>query len=150
MGLSHKRDAMPLLLILLFPLAEIATFILVGGAIGVVRTLGLVIVSSLVGIILLRDAGVMTALKLQRQKGNPAVILAEGGARMLAGLLLLIPGFLTDIAAILVLIPATRGLMFGRLMARAQAAGGAPTGAQAPNLRPDVIEGDFRRLDRES
>ncbi len=119
MALSHKRDAMPLLLILLFPLAEIATFIIVGGAIGVVRTLGLVIVSSLVGVIMLRDAGVMTALKLQREKGNPAAILAEGGARMLAGLLLLIPGFLTDIAAILVLIPATRSLLFGKLAAAA-------------------------------
>jgi UPF0716 protein FxsA len=145
MALSHKRDAMPLLLILLFPLAEIATFILVGGAIGVVRTLGLVIVSALVGVIMLRDAGVMTALKLQRQKGNPAAILAEGGARMLAGLLLLIPGFLTDIAAILVLIPATRRLLFGRLAASAQSAGTAQ-----PDMRPDVIEGDFRRLDRES
>src|SRR5271163_1698623 len=124
MALSHKRDAMPLLLVLLFPLAEIATFIVVGGAIGVLRTLGLIVVSSLIGMTMLRDAGVMTALKLQREKGNPVAILAEGGTRMLAGLLLLIPGFLTDIAALLVLIPATRGLMFGRLMARAQAAGG--------------------------
>src|SRR6516225_9006988 len=115
MVLSHKRDAMPLLFLLLFPLAEIATFILVGGAIGVVRTLVLVVVSALIGIIMLRDAGVMTALKLQRQHGNPAAILAEGGARMLAGLLLLIPGFLTDIVAILVLIPSTRGLLFGGL-----------------------------------
>jgi UPF0716 protein FxsA len=138
---------MPLLLILLFPLAEIATFILIGGAIGVVRTLGLVIVSSLVGLVMLRDAGVMTALKLRRQKGNPAAILAEGGARMLAGLLLLIPGFLTDIAAILVLIPATRALLLGGLMTRAAS---AQPGAQPPPMRPDVIEGDFRRLDRES
>jgi len=145
MALSHKRDAMPLLLVLLFPLAEIATFIFVGGAIGVVRTLGLVIVSSLIGATMLRDAGVMTAIKLQREKGNPAAILAEGGTRMLAGLLLLIPGFLTDIAAILVLIPATRRLLFGKLAARASAAGPGQ-----PSPRPDVIEGDFRRLDREA
>src|SRR5277367_572786 len=132
MVLSHKRDAMPLLLVLLFPLAEIATFILVGGAIGVVRTLALIIVSSLIGMTMLRDAGVMTALKLQREKGNPATILAEGGTRMLAGLLLLIPGFLTDIAAILVLIPATRGLLFGKLTARAA----SPAPAQGAT-RPD-------------
>jgi UPF0716 protein FxsA len=144
MALSHKRDAMPLLLILLFPLAEIATFILVGGAIGVVRTLGLIIMSSLIGMTMLRDAGVMTALKLQREKGNPTAILAEGGTRMLAGLLLLIPGFLTDIAAILVLIPATRGLLFGKL-----AAGAASPAPAQSTTRPDVIEGDFRRLDRE-
>jgi UPF0716 protein FxsA len=143
MALSDKRDPMPLLLLLLFPLAEIATFIIVGGAIGVVRTLGLVVISSLIGAIMLRDAGVMTALKLQRQNGNPSAILAEGGARMLAGLLLLIPGFLTDIAAILVLIPTTRGLLFGKL------ASAAPAGPAQPGGRPDVIEGDFRRLDRE-
>jgi UPF0716 protein FxsA len=145
MVLSHKRDAMPLLLVLLFPLAEIATFIIVGGAIGLLRTLGLIVVSSLIGMTMLRDAGVMTALKLQREKGNPAAILAEGGTRMLAGLLLLIPGFLTDIAAILVLIPVTRGLLFGKL-----AAGAASPGTAQSTTRPDVIEGDFRRLDRES
>src|SRR5580698_3759030 len=145
MSLSHKRDAMPLLLLLLFPLAEIATFILVGGAIGIVRTLVLVVLSALVGWIMLRDAGVITAIKLQRRHGNPAAVLAEGGARMLAGLLLLIPGFLTDIAAILVLIPSTRNMLFS---------GFAPTGPSAapgqPPTRPDVIEGDFRRLDRDS
>ena len=144
MGLSHKRDAMPLLVLLLFPLAEIAAFIIVGGAIGVVRTLGLVIVSSLIGMTMLRDAGVMTAIRLQREKGNPAAILAEGGTRMLAGLLLLIPGFLTDIAALLVLIPATRVLLFGKLAAAVPSPGPAQSAA-----RPDVIEGDFRRLDRE-
>jgi len=145
MSLSHKRDAMPLLLLLLFPLAEIATFILVGGAIGVVRTLILVVLSALVGWIMLRDAGVITAIKLQRQHGNPAAVLAEGGARMLAGLLLLIPGFLTDIAAILVLIPSTRSLLFSGL-----GPSGPPAGPGQPASRPDVIEGDFRRLDRDS
>ncbi len=108
MTLSHKRDAMPLLLILLFPLAEIAIFIVVGGAIGLARTLALVVISIAVGLEMLRDAGAMTALKLQRQRGNHAAILAEGGTRMLAGLLLLIPGFLTDLAAIPLLIPALR------------------------------------------
>jgi UPF0716 protein FxsA len=144
MALSHKRDAMPLLLLLLFPLAEIATFILVGGAIGLVRTLMLVILSGLVGWIMLRDAGVITAIKLQRQHGNPAAVLAEGGARMLAGLLLLIPGFLTDIAAILVLIPKTRALLFSGI-----ASGGPSGGPAQPAPRPDVIEGDFRRIDRD-
>jgi UPF0716 protein FxsA len=136
---------MPLLLLLLFPLAEIATFILIGGAIGVVRTLILVALSALVGWIMLRDAGVITAIKLQRRHGNPATVLAEGGARMLAGLLLLIPGFLTDIAAILVLIPSTRSLLFSGFSPNNSATGPG----QTPS-RPDVIEGDFRRLDRDS
>jgi UPF0716 protein FxsA len=144
MALSHKRDAMPLLLILLFPLAEIATFIFVGGAIGVLRTLALVIVSSVVGMIMLRDAGAMTALKLQRQTGNPMTILAEGGTRMLAGVLLLIPGFLTDIAAILVLIPAFRRLFLGKL---GKTAAASARGSAQPTTK--TIDGDFRRLDME-
>jgi UPF0716 protein FxsA len=135
---------MPLLLLLIFPLAEIATFIVVGGVIGVVRTLALVIVSAIIGIIMLRDAGAMTALKLQRQRGNPATILAEGGTRMLAGVLLLLPGFLTDIAAILVLIPALRRAVVVRL----SKTGATPArGGTEPSSK--IIDGDFRRLDGE-
>ena len=140
MVLSHKRDAMPLLLILLFPLAEIATFILVGNIIGIGRTLLLVIASSALGAIMLRDAGVMTALKLQRGTGNPTAILAEGGTRMAAGLLLLIPGFLSDLAAALILIPPVR-----RLISAGVARRGSSTRGESAS-RP-VVEGDFRRLD---
>lgn len=136
---------MPLLLVLLFPLAEIATFIIVGGAIGLARTLALVVVSSAIGAIMLRDAGVATVLKLQRQSRNPAVILAEGGTRMLTGLLLLIPGFLTDLVAILLLVPAMRR----RLLSRLQRSGSAPD-AGKPGVPTQVIDGDFRRLDSEN
>jgi UPF0716 protein FxsA len=144
MPVSHKRDAMPLFLILLFPLAEIATFIFVGGVIGVTRTLALVIVSSAVGLVMLRDAGAVTALKLQRQTANPGAILAEGGTRMLAGLLLLIPGFLTDIAAGLVLIPAVRRLVLARVGKKSQ-----PSAQRTGGPEPKTIEGDFRRVDLE-
>jgi UPF0716 protein FxsA len=138
---SHKRDAMPLLLILALPLAEIAAFIVVGNAIGVVRTLLLIVVSSGIGFVMLRDAGIMTALKLQRQNGNQAAILAEGGTRMLAGLLLLIPGFLTDIAALLILIPAVRALLFKRVHVP------QPPAGNSPSQPSNTIDGDFRRLD---
>jgi UPF0716 protein FxsA len=138
---SHKRDAMPLLLLLGLPLAEIATFIVVGNAIGVVRTLLLIVVSSTIGFVTLRDAGIMTAFKLQRQGGNQAAILAEGGTRMLAGLLLLIPGFLTDIAALLILIPSVRMFLLKRVRVS------QPTANGNPNQPNQTIDGDFRRLD---
>jgi UPF0716 protein FxsA len=138
---SHKRDAMPLLLILAFPLAEIAAFIVVGNAIGVLRTLLLIVISSAMGFVMLRDAGIMTAFKLQRQSGNQAAILAEGGTRMLAGMLLLIPGFLTDIAALLILIPAVRALLFKRVHVP------QPPADKSPNPPDRTIDGDFRRLD---
>jgi UPF0716 protein FxsA len=135
---------MPLLLILALPLAEIATFIVVGNAIGVLRTLTLIVISTVVGFIMLRDAGIMTAFRLQRQRGDQAAILAEGGTRMAAGLLLLIPGFLTDFAALLILIPPVRDFLLKT--ARRSA---APTQANGEKPMPSshVIDGNFRRLD---
>jgi UPF0716 protein FxsA len=130
---------MPLILILIFPLAEIAAFIMVGREIGVFATLGLIVVSSLLGLGLLREAGILTAMRLQRREGNPATVLAEGGVRMLAGLLLFIPGFLTDIAAVAVLLPSVRRYAL-RFIGRKTA------GASVQH--PEIIDGDFRRIDR--
>jgi UPF0716 protein FxsA len=141
---------MPLLLILVLPLAEIATFIVVGNAIGVLRTLVLIVISAAVGFVMLRDAGIMTAFRLQRQSsergrgGDQAAILAEGGTRMLAGLLLLIPGFLTDFAALLILIRPIRDFL---LKAVRLPSARTPGNGEKPPTHPDVIDGDFRRLD---
>ncbi len=131
---------MPLLLFVVFPLAEIATLILVGQAIGVLATLALVVASSAIGAVMLRDAGILTALRLQAGRGNPATILAEGGTRMLAGLLLLIPGFLTDLAALALLTPGLRQSLF-RIVPRAR-----PQNTSRPPQT--VIEGEFHELDR--
>jgi UPF0716 protein FxsA len=124
-------------LFLLYPLAEIALFILVGRAIGVLPTLGLVVASSVIGMALLREAGLATAIRLERAREAPARILAEGGTRMLAGLLLLVPGFLTDLVAVAILIPGVR---------RAVATRFAP-GRTEGRTPGSVIEGEFRRLD---
>ena len=134
--------------LLLFPLAEIAGFILVGRAIGLIPTLALIVASTVIGVVLLRDAGLATLLKLQRGTEAPDRILSEGGTKMLAGLLLLIPGFLTDLAALALLVPALRKRMvraFGTARVAAPVRSGPPgsTASGAP-----VIEGDFRRLDR--
>src|SRR5579859_1988737 len=99
---------MPQFLIFGLPLAEIAIFILVGRAIGIVPTLALVAASSVIGAIILRDAGLLTLVRLGQRREDPAAILREGGARMLAGLLLLIPGFLTDLAGLALLTPGLR------------------------------------------
>jgi UPF0716 protein FxsA len=134
---------MPFLLFLVYPLAEIAAFILVGEAIGVMATLALVIISSACGYAMLRDAGIMTMLELRRKTANPAAVLADGGTRMLSGLLLLLPGFLTDLAALIVLFPPSRDFLMARVLRSASVGRASPSRA-----RQDVIEGDFRRLDR--
>lgn len=131
----HKHNAMPQFLVLLLPLAEIATFILVGKAIGIVPTLALVAASSVLGAVILRDAGLMTLFKLGQRRDDPATILREGGARMLAGLLLLIPGFLTDLAALALLAPGLRAPILNAKIFRQDK--GSTT----------VVDGDFRQLD---
>ncbi len=131
------------LIILLFPLAEIATFIVVGKAIGVLATLALVIASSMIGLAMLREAGVATALRLRRRPGDSAAILAQGGARVVAAILLFLPGFLTNLAALAVLSPPVRRWALGRIATIAPNAGG-----QRPELRPEnIIDADFRQLD---
>ena len=131
---------MPLLLFLILPLAEIAGFIVVGQAIGLVPTLLLTIAISALGLTMMRDAGALTLAGLQRGARAPGNVLAEGGIRMAAGLLFLIPGFLTDIAGVALL---TFGA--GRLLMAGKAPPSAPPAG--PNPPRNVIEGDFRRLD---
>ncbi len=141
-GLSNKRYTMNPLLLLLFPLAEIAAFILVGNAIGLMATLALIVASSVIGLALLRDAGIMTAFKLRRGQGDAATILAEGGVGILAGVLLFVPGFLTDLMALAVLAAPVRRWALGRIVASSR---GKSTGA--PTAAPGgVIEGYFKRL----
>jgi UPF0716 protein FxsA len=135
---------MPFLLFVIYPLSEIAAFILVGEAIGVLPTLTLIVISSALGLVMLRDAGLMTIMALRRNAANPAVILAEGGSRMLAGLLLLIPGFLSDLAALAILLPPVRRLLFQGAVGRAV----GQTRQNAAEVTPEVIDGDFRRIDR--
>jgi UPF0716 protein FxsA len=143
MARSHKRGAKMPLLFFLFPLAEIAVFILIGNAIGILATLALVVASSVIGATMLRDAGLLTLFRLEERRGDPATILAEGGTRILAGILLLIPGFLSDLAAIALLTPIFRKpLMSGAV----NLAGRRRPGR---SRAPTIVDGEFTRLDRD-
>lgn len=106
-----------LLMFLLWPLAEIATFAVVGDWIGAFDTVLLVIVSGLAGLAILRRQG-LSALRAARGDGAPPVgKMLDGLATAFAGVLLIVPGFLTDILAVALLIPGVRqGL--GALMLR--------------------------------
>ena len=102
----------PLTFILLaLPLAEIASFVIVGREIGVLATIGLVFLSGFMGMFLLRQQGfgVMGRIRAEIEAGrDPGRELAHGLMILLAGILLLIPGFVTDIAGILLFIPPVR------------------------------------------
>ena len=118
------------LLILALPLVEIATFVLVGSRIGVLPTVALVVLSSIAGTILVRVQGFGVLSRIRRQLeegGNPGRELAHGVMILLAGLLLLIPGFVTDVIGLLLFIPAIRDIgwrLVKRRFAIARGAGG--------------------------
>jgi UPF0716 protein FxsA len=114
------------LLILAWPLVEIAAFVAVGSKIGVLSTIGLVALSGVVGAVLLRvqGFGVLSRIREQVEAGrDPSRELAHGVMILVAGILLLIPGFVTDIVGILLFIPPVRDLGWRLLRRRVEIVG---------------------------
>jgi UPF0716 protein FxsA len=113
---------------LALPLVEIALFILVGGMIGLWPTLGLVVAAVIVGTVVVRAQGAR-ALQRTRQafdrQGDPSGPLLDGALVVLAGGLLIAPGFLTDAMALALLLPTVRRTMLQWVGARVAARGGA-------------------------
>jgi UPF0716 protein FxsA len=108
---------MPLLLLALFilvPIAELYVIIQIGGAIGIVPTLALLVVDSILGTILLRSQGRAAWVAFNRALAEtrmPAKEIFDGVLIIFGGALLLTPGFLTDIVGIVLLIPPTRAIV---------------------------------------
>lgn len=115
---------MPLAAIALFvllPLAEIATFVMVGSKIGALATVALTIASSIAGALLMRWQGFGILARLQRETergGSPGREIAHGAMVLLAGVLLLIPGFLTDALGLLLFLPPVRDLAWRFIKSR--------------------------------
>lgn len=112
---------MPLLIIfIIIPLIELAVILKVNSFIGLGWTLGLIILTAVVGVKLLRQQGISTLLRANQkmQQGQmPAQELAEGFLLALAGALLLTPGFVTDAVGFTLLVPATRKALVHKVIA---------------------------------
>ncbi|WP_290652647.1 FxsA family protein [Aquisalimonas sp.] len=145
---------MPLLLLLLIvvPLVEIFILIEVGSVIGALSTIGLCVLTAVIGGLLLRQQGLDT---LQRARVNldrgavPALELFEGLVLAVGGVMLLTPGFATDVVGFACLIPATRRGLVHAVMRRVHVHYG-PVEGQAHRRPPagqDAIEGEFQRRD---
>lgn len=107
-----------LILILLLPFLEIATFIWIGGEIGILATLAAIVGTAVLGILIIRwqGVGLLMHSRAMLQRGEiPARQFSDGMLLALAGLLLLIPGFLTDMAGFALLLPPVRGMIFAAL-----------------------------------
>ena len=104
--------------LLLIPLLEIAAFVVIGSKIGVAATLALVLATAIAGSILLRwqGFGVIGRIRQDMDSGRmPARELGHGALLMVAGVLLLTPGFVTDTLGFLLFIPAVRDGVIGYL-----------------------------------
>ena len=112
------------LLVLIFigiPFAEIYVLLQVGHAIGVLNTLALLILVSIVGAWLAKREGLGVVRRMQAalQAGRvPGMELIDGFLILLAAALMLTPGFLTDVAAILLLLPPIRAVVRRELRRR--------------------------------
>ncbi|WP_127143765.1 FxsA family protein [Pelagibacterium montanilacus] len=107
-----------LIFILALPFIEIAGFIWVGGEIGVLATIGATILTAAFGILMLRIQGVGLLLDTRAMMARgevPARQFADAMLLALAGLLLLVPGFFSDLVGLLLLIPPLRHALFDAL-----------------------------------
>lgn len=108
-------------LLLVVPLAEIAAFVLIGGQIGVWATLGLVLLTAIIGSALLRWQGIGLFNRISaemRADRVPGRELIHGVMILVAGVLLLTPGFVTDTLGFLLFIPAVRDAVWRMLKDR--------------------------------
>lgn len=125
------------LLFVIMPIAEIAVLLKVGGAIGGWTTIGIVILTAIIGTAMLRQQGMATLNKAQQraQKGEmPAQQLLEGLLLLIGGVLLLTPGFITDFFGFCTLIPISREFLAKKLAERSMGnlnifVGGSPFGS---------------------
>ncbi|MBY8916482.1 membrane protein FxsA [Nitratireductor sp. L1-7-SE] len=125
-------------LLLAIPLAEIAMFVVVGSQIGVFPTLGLVLVTAIAGSILLRIQGFGVVRRIQEtmnEGGVPGRDLVHGMMIMVAGVLLLTPGFITDTLGFLLFVPAIRDAGWKFLRSRIVILGG-PASAGGRHANP--------------
>jgi len=125
----------------LIPLIEIALFVIVGQWIGVWAVLGLVVLAVVAGSMILRNRGLAAAQGLRRFDGMQPI--AAEALIAVAAVLLILPGFLTDMIALALLTPPIRRALIAAVAAR------VTVRRARSGIRPDdqVIDGEFIDLD---
>ena len=130
-----------LLSIILVPIIEIYLFIKIGSQIGAFNTISLIFVTAIIGVVYARYEGLNTLRSgfSQLIKNEvPAYEIISGAAIAFAALLLIIPGFATDILGFFLIFPFTRKIFFGKFLKKFK----DKTKAKKP-----YIEGEFEDLE---
>ena len=130
-----------LLIILFVPLIEIYLFIEIGGQIGAFNTILIILLTAVVGIYFVRLQGLNTLKSgvAQLYKNQiPVYEMISGAALAFAALLLIVPGFATDVIGFLLIIPITRKIIFKFI----------GTKYSKQKVKDDLIEGEYEDKDK--
>ena len=130
-----------ILLIILIPIIEIYLFIKIGSQIGAVSTILLIFATAIIGIYYAKYEGLNTLksgfIQLSKNK-KPTFEIISGAAIAFSALLLIIPGFVTDILGFLIIFPITRKFFFNLLASRLN---------EKKTQRNNFIDGDFEDIE---
>ena len=135
------------LIFLVVPVIEIFLLIKVGAVIGAWWTIGLVILTAVIGVRLLRIQGISTLSRAQEKMDSgemPAQEMMEGIGLIVAGAFLLTPGFFTDGVGFCLLVPPIRAWLVQKVVSRMAVSGRFVQTRSSPSQSPhdpDVIEG---------
>ena len=132
-----------LFIIIGIPIVEIYLFIKVGSYIGAFNTISLIFITAIVGIIYARHEGfksLRSGISQLMENKIPIYEIISGAALTFAAVLLIIPGFATDLFGLFLIFPFTRKLLINKFANKYKNAGNI-------KKRKDFIEGEFEDMD---
>ena len=130
-----------LLTIILVPIIEIYLFIKIGSQIGAFNTISLIFITAIIGIVYARYEGLNTlrsGIGQMFKNEVPAYEIISGAAIAFASLLLIIPGFATDILGFLIILPISRKIFFNKYSKKFK---------NMENKKNNFIDGDFEDIE---
>jgi UPF0716 protein FxsA len=133
-----------ILAFILIPIIEIYLFIKIGSQIGAFNTISLIFITAIIGIIYARYEGINTLRSGFSQvikNELPAYEIISGAAIAFAALLLIIPGFATDLMGFLLILPFTRKLIFGKISKNFK---------KQKDQKKNFIEGEFEDIEEDN
>ena len=132
-----------LIALILVPVVEIYLFIKIGGQIGAFNTISLIFITAIIGVIYARYEGLNTLRsgfsQLIRNEA-PIYEIISGAVIAFAALLLIIPGFATDLFGFLLIFPLTRKLLFGKFIKKFK---------NETKIKKPYIEGEFEDIEED-
>ena len=129
-----------LLLIICIPIVEIYLFIKIGNNIGAFNTISLILITAIIGVWYAKHEGFNTlrsGMSQLMRNEIPIYEIISGAALAFAALLMILPGFLTDIIGLLIIFPWTRKIFFKKISIKKK------------NNNKNFIEGEYEDIDDE-